>query len=352
MDPFRFQTREFRPAPWAHGPHAQTLLARLLRPAHRGPEPSRERLETPDGDFLDLDLWPEPSAGAPLALILHGLEGSSRRRYVLSVCRELLARGVRPVAMNFRGCGGEPNRTLRFYHSGETEDPALALETLRARFPGRAVGAFGFSLGGNMLLKMLGEREDGGRGLVDAAVAMSVPFDLAAGSLHLERTRMGAFYTLYFTRQLKRKVHLKRDLLRGTIDLERARSARTLREFDDCVTAPLHGFRSAAHYYERSSSGGFVGGIGVPTLLLQSRDDPFLPPASLPLEAMARNPWIVPRVTLTGGHVGFLMGRPGRPRFWADEEGARFLARTLAAAPSEGPREEGGEFLDEARTLP
>lgn len=337
MDPSRFQPRPFDPVWWARGPHAQTLMARTLRPGHTSGPPRRERLETGDGDFLDLDWWPEPRPGAPLVLVLHGLEGSSRRRYVLSACRELHARDLRPVAMNFRGCSGEPNRTLRFYHSGETGDPSLVLEHIRRQAPDAPLGALGFSLGGNMLLKALGEREDGGRGLVDAAVAISVPYDLAAGSDHLERTwrRMGAFYTWYFMRQLRRKVRLKRTLLEGALDVEGALATRTLREFDDAVTAPLHGFRDASDYYERSSSARLLPRIEVPTLLVHSRDDPFLPEDSIPLAAMRGNPRIHPCVTPRGGHVGFLSGSLGRPRFWAEEEAARFLAETLRASPVE-----------------
>lgn len=347
-----FTPRDFRPAPWAPGPHVQTLAARTLRPRPGGDLPERERIDTPDGDFLDLDWWAEPAPGAPLALVLHGLEGSSRRRYVLNACMELLAHGVRPVALNFRGCSGEPNRTPRFYHSGETGDPAHVLGRLRDRFPGRAIGAFGFSLGGNMLLKLLGERDDGGRALVDAAVAMSVPYDLAAGSDHLQRSGMGSLYTWYFTHQLKRKVRLKRALLNGTVDVDRGLSARTLREFDDAVTAPLHGFQGASQYYERSSSARFLTGIRVPTLLLHSRDDPFLPAPSIPVDAMTGNPWLLPVLTREGGHVGFLTGRPHRPGFWADEEGARFLAETLTQRQGAASPEKGTEFLDEARRFP
>ncbi|HKJ01034.1 MAG TPA: alpha/beta fold hydrolase, partial [Longimicrobiales bacterium] len=163
-----FEPPPFRPPFWAAGPHVQTLAARMLRSA-RGPAMVRERWELRDGDFLDVDVGPDPGPGAPLVLVLHGLEGSSRRRYVLSACRELLGLGLRPVAMNLRGCSGTMNRRPRFYHSGETHDPTFVLEGLRRAFPHRRVGALGFSLGGNALLKLLGERPDGGVGLVDAA---------------------------------------------------------------------------------------------------------------------------------------------------------------------------------------
>ncbi len=323
-----FRPRPFHPAGWAPGPHAQTLLARVLRSAS-GPAFRRERIETPDGDFLDVDWAPDPSQRAPIVLVLHGLEGSSRRTYVRSVCRHLLAHGVRPVAMNFRGCSGQMNRAPRFYHSGETGDAGLLLRTFRARHPDRRFGIMGFSLGGNVVLKLLGERDDGGRGLVDAAVAMSVPYDLAAGAELLERTRMGHAYARYFLHSLRRKALEKEKLLDGRADLAALRSARTLRAFDDAVTAPLHGFRDAPDYYRASSSASFLDGIRVPTLLIHSRDDPFLPPERIPSAAMDANPFLIPALTPVGGHVGFLSGTPWRPRFWADEETARFLAHML-----------------------
>lgn len=323
-----FRPRPFRPAPWARGPHLQTLLARALR-SGEGPPYTRERLATPDGDFLELDWSPEPGRDAPVVLVVHGLEGSARRRYVRNVCRELLARKLWPVALNLRGCSGEPNRAARFYHSGETTDPLLVLEMLRSRYPDRKVGVFGFSLGGNILLKLLGERPDGGRGMVDGAVAMSVPYDLSAGAGLLEARLVGRLYGLYFLRSLKRKVRAKEALLDGRLDLERVLAAPTIRAFDDAATAPLHGFRGAEHYYGESSSAGFLEGIGVPTLLVHSLDDPFLPSEAIPRKAMDDNPRILAAITPGGGHVGFLEGTPLSPRFWGDEEGARFLGTVL-----------------------
>ena len=178
---------EFRPAWWLPGPHLQAIGARLLRP-RGGVRCERERLDLPDGDFLDLDWVVEaagrsPSSDAPLVVVLHGLEGSSSSDYVRSTHRALASRGLASLALSFRSCSGEPNRLPRFYHSGDTADAAAVLDLLRSRFPGRTLGAVGFSLGGNVLLKLLGECGGGDRGRLapDAAAAISVPFDLAAG---------------------------------------------------------------------------------------------------------------------------------------------------------------------------
>lgn len=324
-----WKTRPFLPAAWAAGPNAQTLVARVSRSAF-GPAYTRERLFTPDGDFVDLDWGTDPSPEAPIVLVLHGLEGSSHRRYVRSVCRGLLEAGIRPAALNFRGCSGTPNRVARSYHSGETSDPAWVLEKLRERHPDRRFGALGVSLGGNVLLKLVGERDEGGVGLLDAAVAMSVPYDLAAGCDLLERTAWGRLYTRYFLRSLQRKVRLKRALLEETdLDLEAVLAATTIRQFDDRLTAPLNGFASSAEYYGESSSTRYLAGVRVPTLLLHAVDDPFLPAESIPVAAARANPRLHLELQTSGGHVGFLEGSPWRPRLWADEEAVRFLAGRL-----------------------
>jgi uncharacterized protein len=318
----------FRAPWWARGPHAQTLAARVLRSA-RGPTLHRERLETPDGDFLDVDWGPDPSPEAPLALVLHGLEGTSRRPYVRNVCRALFEHGVRPVALNFRGCSGEPNRGLRFYHSGETEDVSWLLGVLKARHGARSIGAIGFSLGGNVLLKLLGEREDGGTGLLGAAAAISVPYDLDAGCALLERSLMGRLYSEYFLRSLRRKVRAKRVRLAELLDVEAAELAATVREFDERVTAPLNGFEDAADYYARCSSARYLEHVRVPTLLVHALDDPFLPSEAVPTATAEANPAVELRLTERGGHVGFLSGAPWAPRFWADDAAAAFIADTL-----------------------
>jgi predicted alpha/beta-fold hydrolase len=305
------------------------LGGKYLRPVPDLPL-ERERWETPDDDFLDLDFGPDPDPDRPLVLILHGLEGFSRRPYVLYAMGKLAGMGVASVGLNFRGCSGEPNLKPRLYHSGETEDPSFVLRRLRERWPQRPLGALGYSLGGNVLLKLLGEREDGGAELVDAAATISVPFDLEPGVRYLEGTRIGQIYTDYFLKQLKKKIHAKAELLAPILDLPSVLATETLRAFDNLATAPLHGFKGAVEYYSRSSSDQFLPNIQVPTLLIQARNDPFLPASAIPLESMEENPFITPLISSGGGHVGFIGGLiPGRPRFWAEEQVGAFLKRSL-----------------------
>ena len=327
-----FSPRPFRPPAWAPGAHAQTLAGKLLRP-----RPSirlrRERWETPDGDLLLLDFADRPvqdarppARPAPLVLVLHGLEGHALRPYALLAYQALNALGVDAVGLNFRGCGGAPNLRPRSYHSGETGDPRWLLERLSERWPERPLGALGFSLGGNVLLKLLGELGSDGAELLTAAVVVSVPFDLAAGADAFEDGFMMRAYARLFLRSLIGKLKPKRSLLEPLVALEAAARAPTIRAFDDLVTAPLHGFRDARHYYESCSSVRYLERVRVPTLVLHSRDDPFLPAAALPEAALRANPALSTVLTDRGGHVGFVEGLPWAPRFWAESEAARFLA--------------------------
>ena len=323
-----FTPAPFHPARWLPGPHAQTVAGRFIRPPH-GLEYRRERVQTPDGDFLDLDfatVHGAPAAGddAPLCLVVHGLEGSSNSSYVLETCRALAGYGIRSVAMNFRGCSGEPNRALRFYHAGDTEDAAFLLELLAGRFPRATLLGVGFSLGANMLLKYLGER--GSESRIRAAAAVSIPFDLGAGSDKLDSSFMGRIYVRHFVRRLRTKFHQKHDRIGDRLDAARIRSARSFREFDDAATSRLHGFRDADDYYTRSSSAQFLARIRVPTLLVHALDDPFVDERAIPHADIQANPCLHTAFPRRGGHVGFIAGTPRRPRFWAEAQAARFLA--------------------------
>jgi uncharacterized protein len=331
-----FDVRPFHPARLLANAHAQTIAGRYLRrPAV--PLLERERVELPDGDFVDLDHAKFDSLGAdtPLVLLMHGLEGSARRGYALNTYRELARRGVRTVGLNFRSCSGEPNRTARFYHSGDTADIEHVLRLLAERNPGVPRGTIGFSLGGNAMLKLLGELGERARPLVSAAAAVSVPYDLGAGADWLNESRMGRIYTSRFIASLVAKAEAKATQLGDMCDIERIRASRSFRDFDDAATAPLHGFAGATDYYTRSSAMHYLHGIRVPTLLLHAADDPFLPEAFFPHEQVARNEWLTAVVTDAGGHVGFVEGTPWHPRFWAEEHAAKFLAGELGVDSAE-----------------
>jgi predicted alpha/beta-fold hydrolase len=349
----------FIPAWWLPGRHAQTIGARATR-SRRGVRLVRERLTAPDGDFLDLD-WAETPAGrltgAPLTVVLHGLEGSAASGYSLETYRQLAGRGVAAVGLNFRSCSGELNHAARLYHSGETGDLRYVIGVLARRFPGRPLAAVGFSLGGNVLLKYLGEegqerqkrqgrqerqeRQEGqseageGYGAIVAAAAVSVPYDLAAGAAYTERGVARA-YVWRLLRSLKRKVRARAGTLGDRIDLKRALGARTFREFDDAATAPLHGFAGADDYYRRSSSAAYLDGIRVPTRLIHAADDPFLPAEAFPRDAAARNPALDPCFTRRGGHVGFVSGPPWRRVYWAERMAAEHVARVAGGRPGVG----------------
>lgn len=316
-------TSDFAPAWFLPGPHLQTIWGRIVRP-RKLVELRREALETPDGDELLVDHL-DAALDPPLHFVLlHGLEGSSFSVYMQGVLDVIRRHGYSATAMNFRSCARDPknllrmipNRRPRFYHSGETGDFDFVVRTLAARMPHKRIVAFGASLGGNMLLKWLGE--NAGQTIVSAAATLSVPYDLGAGSRHLERTAAGRFYVARFLRTLKKKI--TRPDIASLIDAQRAVRARTFWEFDDHGTAPLHGFRDAEDYYTRSSSLHFVGRITTPTLALNAEDDPFLPPAILPKVKAAASAHVDFRTTATGGHVGFIGGAaPWRCEYWAEE---------------------------------
>ncbi len=306
----------FEPPWWLKGPHAQTIGSRVLRPK-KTVDLNRQRWTTPDGDFLDIDFVDESGLrNDVLVLVLHGLEGSSESGYAYQLYHQLARRGIRAAGLNFRSCSGELNRGLRLYHSGETSDTAWVVERLREQRPERQLAAIGISLGGNVLLKFLGEQ--GHDSSLVAASAWSAPFDLRAGAKHME----SGFARTYVTRlvhKLQRKLRARADEFDGLVDVDRALRATTFWEFDDAATAPLHGFAGADDYYERSSSRHFLSSITTPTLVLHSKDDPFQPAAAIPLVTIDKNPAITGIIADRGGHVGMMTGStPFKPYFWAE----------------------------------
>ncbi len=318
----------YAPARWLPGRHAMTVFAHLARLPLRL-APRRERWELDDGDFLDVDRHGDP--GAPTVVVLHGLEGSSRAPYVKRLVAAARARGLSAVAVNFRGCSGEPNRLPRLYHSGETGDLARVAARLAAEVPGRPLGLAGFSLGGNVVAKWLGERRDDLPPEVRAAAVVSAPFDLEACAAAMDASRgMGRLYRERFLRTLRAKALEKLRRFPGLpFDAPTVRRCRSFAAFDEAVTAPMNGFAGARDYWQRCSSGRFVRGVRRSLLAIASHDDPIVPTASLPLAAARANPALELEVHPVGGHVGFVAGPPWRFEFFAEERAASFLAAAL-----------------------
>jgi uncharacterized protein len=326
----------FRPAWWVPGPHAQTLWGKFARRAQ--PLPTRvERWSTPDDDFVDVLRLDPPSSDSARLLVLHGLEGTVHSHYVGGLLRVAHTRGWGADMLIFRGCGDEPNRAPRFYHSGETSDLAFAVDRILSEHPHADLVMCGVSLGGNVLLKWLGERAETLPERVRAAVAVSVPFDLERGSRYISHG-FSRVYERHFLRTLRRKAQEKLGRYPGLFDSVALSSARTLYEFDDAVTAPVHGFRDAHDYYTRSSSLHFLAHIRRPTLLLSARDDPFLP--AIVLDEVAHiapnNSCLTLEFTEGGGHVGFVHGSPWRPLYYAEYRTGEFLSSHVTTARQGG----------------
>jgi len=289
------------------------------------------RLDTPDGDFVDIVRLDAPPR-SPRLFLLHGLEGTVRSHYIGGFLDLAAKRAWGADVLLFRGCGTEPNRAARFYHSGETTDLDFALAHILADFPDSSIVLTGVSLGGNVLLKWLGERGSAIPRAIKAAVAISVPFDLERGSRRIG-TGFSRVYEAHFLRSLRRKALAKLEHFPLLFDKAALHRARSMFDFDDVVTAPVHGFLGARDYYTRSSSLGFLERIRVPTLLLSAIDDPFLPASVLDdVKATAsRNPLIDIEFLPHGGHVGFVGGKvPWRPFYYAEWRAVNFLAGALA----------------------
>lgn len=320
---------KFRPAWWLPGGHAQTIWGRFARPRPAFPLVT-ECLVAPDGDNVEVHILDAPEE-APRVLLLHGLEGTLRSHYISGVMENASARGWGVVLLMHRGCGSAPNIARRFYHSGETTDLAFVFREFASRHPGSPWFLAGVSLGGNVLLKWLGEQAAAADGSIAGAAAISVPFDLEAGARHIS-DGFARVYDRRFLMTLRRKALAKLERFPDLFERHRLERARSIFEFDDAVTAPVHGFRDAVDYYTRSSSLEFLASIRVPTFLLSALDDPFLPSRVLQLveDAAKANPRIELEITPRGGHVGFVEGStPWNARYYAERRAFRFFDQVL-----------------------
>jgi predicted alpha/beta-fold hydrolase len=301
---------EYTPSPIFRNGHVATIYAALLRKVPL-PEQERERITLPDGDFLDLDWTFAPKGAARLVVLLHGLEGNAQRPYMLGSARNFSQGGYDVCAVNLRGCSGEPNLKYRSYHSGATEDLEAVLQHLMATRDYPKIYLMGFSLGGNLILKYLGEKPLSHPG-IRAAAAISVPCDLHDSLLQLNSPK-NRLYARRFLTTLREKLREKQQRFPQEIPDALLAQVKTLKDFDDLYTSRAHGFRDALDYYVRCSSRQFLKGIGVPTLLVNARDDSFLGPQCFPVEESREHRFLYLEMPDHGGHVGFVS--PGRPYY-------------------------------------
>jgi len=309
----------FKPSWWLRHPHSQTLYPAFFRKKVHI-DLHKERLTTPDGDFLDI-AYPDDNGGK-LVLVFHGLEGSLQSHYAKGMVKALYDAGLFPIFMHFRGCSGEANRLTRRYHSAETSDPTFLLNTFRHRYPNRDTYAVGFSLGGNMLLKWLSQLQE--NSLIKKAVAISVPFDLSICSDRLQQG-LSRVYLRHLLKNLHKGIQRKHEVGLFPANYEKAIKSKTFWEFDEHATAPLHGFAGADDYYAKCSSRFYLKTIKTPTLIIQAKDDPFITPEALPSKDELSD-FITMELTDKGGHVGFISGNnPFNLNYWAEQRTIEFF---------------------------
>ncbi len=322
----------FKPAWWMRNPHLQTILPRFYRKRH-SIETIDEQLELPDGDFVEL-CWtdkPDPNSTKPLVVLFHGLGGSIDSFYARGMMEVIAKNGWTGVLMHFRGCGKKTNRHPQAYHSGETTDARYLIELLRQRYPNSPLSAIGFSLGGNMLSKYLGENGDDS--LLDAAVVISAPLRLSPCAKRLSRN-FSRVYQKFLLDMLKKGLIKKLGFLKEKFPIgitpHTVKKIKTLKEFDDLVTGPLHGFDSAEDYYAKCSGIQFLKGVTTPTLIIHAADDPFMTHQVHPVPEDL-SPAIRYELSSGGGHVGFIHGKhPLKPKFWLEQRAPAFIESVLS----------------------
>ncbi len=311
----------YAPPAFLRNGHLLTIFPAVFRKVP-GVRYRRERIATPDDDFLDLD-WAE-TGSKKLAVVCHGLEGDSRRPYMLGMARALNRRNWDVLAWNYRSCGGEINRRLRFYHSGETDDLQAVIRHAAGSHRYEEMALVGFSAGGNMVLKFAGEQGREIPDLIRKVAAFSVPCDLTSGDHWLARPS-NRLYLKRFLRTLHEKVSAKMQAMPDAISDCHFRNVKTFREFDNAYTAPHFGFRNAEDYWEKSSCKPFLAKIRIPALIVNALDDPFLPAECYPIAESADNPLISLVIPKSGGHVGFV-SFDGSGEYWSEKLAGSFVA--------------------------
>ena len=297
--------------------HIETIWPSIFRKVE-GVIYQRERLELADGDFLDLD-WVK-SHQKRLVIISHGLEGNSHRHYCKGMAHFFGQHGWDALAWNCRSCSGEMNRLPRFYHHGATEDIAAVIDhALEQAY--ETVALVGFSMGGSLTLKYLGERSDHADHRIKSAAVFSVPCDLGSSARELDKPSR-AFYRNRFLKKLRKKIEHKAVLFPDVVSVKPFDTIRTFRDFDNAYTSPLHGFKDAQDFYTQASSGQYIHLIRRPTLIVNAQNDPFLPQECYPIETAKSSNEVFLEIPILGGHVGFSL--PNRPENWMETRALSF----------------------------
>ncbi|MFP6581743.1 MAG: alpha/beta fold hydrolase [Candidatus Hydrogenedentota bacterium] len=317
------EAHSFEPPFWLKNPHLQTVGARYLRRI-ASPPLETEMWDTPDNDFLRVHRC-MGDEDKPIVLMLHGLEGCVESTYMIGLLRTLQGKRWSAIAMDFRSCGGTMNNARRLYHSGETTDAAFMVDRIGELYPGRPLYMVGYSLGGNVIGKWLGEHGDAVPEHVKGAAIVSAPYDLVASGKHMDSS-FSRLYVLHFLRMLIPKAIEKEQQYPGCVDIDAVKKSRSFADFDTHGTAALHGFDDSHDYYTKVSCGQYLEGIRRPTMLLSASDDPFNPGETQPYELARNSPWLFPQFMDNGGHVGFIRKNgPLGLGYWAEEQIARFF---------------------------
>jgi predicted alpha/beta-fold hydrolase len=305
--------------------HLETIVPAIFRKVHNV-QYAYHQIPTPDGDLLDIALETSRKDSQKLVIVSHGLEGSMERPYIKGMVKRFVQGGWHALAWNYRSCGGTPNRLPRFYHSGATDDLQLIIDYALSLGKYEKIVLVGFSLGGNLTLKYVGEQGANVSPYLKGAVAFSAPLHLSSCSKRISATSNWV-YAQKFKRSLAGKVRQKAQQMPDVLDVSKLAYIRTLKDFDDFYTAPLHGFESAEDYYEKCSSLYFLEAIALPTLIVNAWNDPLLSPACFPTQAMEKHPFVHLETPRAGGHCGF--ARTEKGFYWSENRAFEWIEGIL-----------------------